>query len=240
MPVAKKAPSARKSPARNAAKPAAKRAAPAPGRTAKSAGKDAAPSTPKRGNKRVNNRADSRLPQLMEAAAALFASRGFEGTSVRDIVGRVGMLPGSLYAHFDNKEELLLAVYEEGVERIRAAVEQALADEDEPWERLEVACRAHLDNLLKKNGYAQVVIRVRPEDVPGVSRQLVALRDSYEQIFRQLVARLPLVTGVDRRGMRLFLLGALNWSPEWYKPGGDSPRKIASGFIKLLRRAPGR
>jgi len=186
---------------------------------------------------RPASRADSRLPQLMEQAAALFAARGFEGTSVRDIVAQVGMLPGSLYAHFANKEELLLAVYEEGVRRIREAVQAAAQAEADPWERLEAACRAHLDNLLKKSPYAQVVIRVRPEDVPGVRDQLVTLRDGYEQIFRQLVARLPLAAGTDRRAFRLLLLGALNWSPEWYRPGGESPRRIATSFLKLLRPA---
>jgi len=174
----------------------------------------------------------------MEQAAALFAARGFEGASVRDIVGRVGMLPGSLYAHFSNKEALLLAVYEEGVRRVRAAVETAIAAETDPWMRLEAACRAHLDVLLKKSAYAQVVIRVRPDEAPGVRGQLVALRDGYERIFRELIASLPLAPGADRRNLRLLLLGALNWSPEWYRPGGDNPRRIASGFLRLLRHAP--
>jgi AcrR family transcriptional regulator len=187
------------------------------------------------GTPRTESRADSRLPHLMEEAASLFAARGFEGASVRDIVGRVGMLPGSLYAHFGGKEALLLAVYEEGVRRIRAAVDAAIESETDPWARLEAACRAHLDNLLAKSAYAQVVIRVRPDDVPGVRERLVALRDGYEQVFRGLVARLPLPVGSDRRSLRLLLLGALNWSPEWYQAGGDSPRKIASGFIRLLR-----
>ncbi len=156
---------------------------------------------------------------------------------MRDIAGRVGMLPGSLYAHFANKEELLLAVYEEGVRRIRSAVETAIAAEADPWARLEAACRAHLDVLLKKGAYAQVVIRVRPGEAPGVRNQLAALRDGYERIFRELIAGLPLAPGADRRNLRLLLLGALNWSPEWYRPGGDSPRRIASGFLRLLRQA---
>ena len=184
-------------------------------------------------------RADSRLPQLLEHAAALFAQRGFEGTSVRDIVAPVGMLPGSLYAHFANKEELLLAVYEEGVKRIREAVQAAIDAETDPWARLEAACRAHLDVLLKKSAYAQVVIRVRPDEAPGVRPRLVALRDGYEQTFRDLIARLPLAPGTDRRTLRLMLLGALNWSPEWYRPGGDSPRKLASGFLRLLKHTRG-
>jgi AcrR family transcriptional regulator len=185
-------------------------------------------------------RADSRLPQLLDHAAALFAARGFEGASVRDIVGPVGMLPGSLYAHFASKDALLLAVYGEGVRRIEQAVRAAIAGETEPWTRLEAACRAHLGALLQQSAYAQVVIRVRPDQAPRVRTQLVALRDGYEQIFRELVARLPLAAGADRRVLRLLLLGALNWAPDWYRPGGDNPRKIASSMVRLLWRAQAR
>ena len=55
--------------------------------------------------------ADSRLPQILDHAARLFRTKGFEATSVRDIARAVGMLPGSLYCHFATKEELLAAVY---------------------------------------------------------------------------------------------------------------------------------
>ena len=74
-----------------------------------------------------NRRATSRLPHLLDAAARAFAERGFAAASVRDIVGPVGMLPGSLYCHFATKEALLAAVYREGVERIGAAVDAAVA-----------------------------------------------------------------------------------------------------------------
>ena len=75
----------------------------------------------------------SRLPQLLDEAARAFAARGFAAASVREIVGPVGMLPGSLYCHFATKEALLVAVYREGVERISAAVDAAVAPLAEPW-----------------------------------------------------------------------------------------------------------
>ena len=79
-----------------------------------------------------NRRATSRLPHLLDAAARAFAERGFAAASVRDIVGPVGMLPGSLYCHFATKEALLAAVYREGVERIGAAVDAAVAPLEDP------------------------------------------------------------------------------------------------------------
>lgn len=184
---------------------------------------------------RRSARAHNRLPQLLDEAARLFRAQGFHGTSVREIVQSIDMLPGSLYYHFAAKEDLLAAVYEEGVHRISERVLGAIASETGAWRRLEAACIAHLEALLEDSDYAQVVIRVRPADVPAVAPSLVALRDRYEEIFVGLVAALPLRRGTDRRSLRLMLLGALNWSQTWYRAGRDDARAIGREFVALLR-----
>ena len=114
------------------------------------------------------------MPRILDRAACLFREKGFQGASVRDIAGSVGMLPGSLYCHFDSKEDLLVAVYAEGVQRLSRALEQALEDaaarEEDAWQRLEAACVAHLQALLDGGDYAQVMVRVQPGEAPGASR----------------------------------------------------------------------
>jgi len=180
-------------------------------------------------------RADNRLPLLLDEAARLFGAQGFHGTSVRDIVRAVQMLPGSIYYHFATKDLLLATVYAEGVRRISERVKAAVDARTDPWERLEAACVAHLEALLAENDYAQVVIRVQPADVPSVAERLVAQRDGYERLFVDLISALPVDHGADRRGMRLMLLGALNWTQTWYRPGRDDPRTIARRFVRLLR-----
>ena len=180
-------------------------------------------------------RADNRLPRLLDEAARLFGAQGFHGTSIRDIVRAVDMLPGSIYYHFATKDLLLAAVYAEGVRRIAERVNAAVAAKTDPWERLEAACVAHLEALLAENHYAQVVIRVQPTDVPSVASDLIAYRDGYERRFVDLVAALPVARGVDRKSLRLLLLGALNWTLTWYRPGRDEPRGIAKRFVHLLR-----
>jgi TetR/AcrR family transcriptional regulator, cholesterol catabolism regulator len=182
-------------------------------------------------------RADNRLRLVLDAAARLFREKGYASTSMRDIAAASGMLPGSLYYHFPSKEALLVAVYGEGVGHITAAVETALAREGDPWERLERACTAHLETLLSGSDYAQVVVRVRPDDVPEVAQELTALRDGYERTFAQSIQSLPLSRPTDRRALKLMLLGALNWSQTWYRPGRDSPAVVARRFLRLLRDA---
>ncbi|HEY2189449.1 MAG TPA: TetR/AcrR family transcriptional regulator [Caldimonas sp.] len=181
-------------------------------------------------------RVSSRLPRLLDEAAHAFAQRGFAAASVREIVAPVGMLPGSLYCHFATKEALLAAVYREGVERIGAAVDAAIAPIEDPWQRLEAACVAHLVSLLDQTDYSQVVIRVRPSDAPAAESELIALRDSYEKRFARLVGALPLARPTDRTMLRLLLVGALNWSQTWYRAGGGAtPERIARRFVGVLK-----
>jgi AcrR family transcriptional regulator len=190
---------------------------------------------PPRSAVRAAPRAHNRLPQILDEAAKLFREKGFQATSVRDIVRAVDMLPGSLYYHFAAKEDLLLAVYAEGVRRITDSVTRAVDGRRDPWERLEAACVGHLEALLQESDYAQVVIRVRPSDAPSVADALVSLRDEYEKVFNDLIAALPLARGVDRRSLKLMLMGALNWSQTWYQPGRTAPAAIAKRFVALLR-----
>jgi AcrR family transcriptional regulator len=179
---------------------------------------------------------NSRLPQLLDRAATVFAEHGFTGASIREIVGPIGMLPGSLYSHFPTKERLLVAVYREGVERISKVVDKAIEKERDPWARLEAACVAHLSSVLDKTNYSQVVIRVRPSDAPSAAEELIALRNDYESRFMMLVDALELPRNVDRRDFRLLLVGALNWSQTWYRPSGSrKPAEIARRFVRILK-----
>lgn len=181
--------------------------------------------------------ADSRAPLVLDAAARLLCRRGYEGTSVRDIARAAGMLPGSLYCHFATKDDLLVAVYERGVERIRDAVLAASQRCDGPWQKLEAACVAHLETILRDDDYARVVVRVFPSDAPGATARLAPLREHYEALWRDLVGALPLPARTDRRTLRLMLLGALNWTQHWYHAGGGtSPRTLARQFTALLRQ----
>ena len=187
-------------------------------------------------------RADNRLVGLLDAAARCFAERGYAGTTMREIAVGAAMKPGSLYYHFPSKEQLLVAVYEAGVreldDAVAAATAASAAREADAWAQLEAACTAHLETILRDSPYAQVLIRVLPQDVPEVAERLRAQRSQYEQRWQTLVRALPLPPRTDRGALRLMLLGALNWSRFWYQPSGpDSPRVLARKFIAFLKES---
>ncbi|MBB2912313.1 AcrR family transcriptional regulator [Streptosporangium becharense] len=72
--------------------------------------------------------ASERRDHLVKLAAELFARKGFQATTVREIAEEAGILSGSLYHHFDSKEtivdEVLTTFLDDLVGRYRAALEQ--------------------------------------------------------------------------------------------------------------------
>jgi len=59
-------------------------------------------------------------------------------------------------------------------------------------------------------------------------------RDDYERRFRDLIAALKLRRVIDRTLLRLMLLGALNWTRVWYRPGKQKPGAIAQQWVKEI------
>lgn len=181
-------------------------------------------------------RVDNRREALLDAAARVFNSHGFASATIRDIATAAGMLPGSVYYHFDSKEELFIAVHEEGIRRTTQTVLEALEGVAGPWRRLEAAVCAHLRAILDRSDYAAVVIAPNRQIDPDLQARLVALRDSYEAIFRELIEALPLVAGTDRKYLRLALMGAINWTQTWFKREGEAPETLGRKLLKVFQQ----
>ena len=191
------------------------------------------------GNRRKERRRkDNRRARILDAAAHCFSRAGYEGTSVRDISSAAGILPGSMYYHFASKEEVLGAVHDEGVRKVKTKVAEAIARENEPWARLEAACAAHLEALHAAKEYGSVIATEFPHRHSKQLRaRMIVARDEYENMFRELVDAVPLRAGASHKYLRLSLIGAMAWSLVWYKPGGDDISEIAKHIIDLFRAA---
>jgi len=180
-------------------------------------------------------RSDNRRQELMASAAHLFNQRGYDATSMRDIAREAGMLAGSMYYHFPSKDDLIIATYEEGARLITEAVLDAIAHITDPWERLEQAAAAHMNTLFGGNNFSILLCADISRTAPPLRIRLIESRDSYDALFMELIEALPLPEDVDPTLIRLSLLGSLNWSSSWYRPGGQTPAQIGALFVRLLR-----
>jgi AcrR family transcriptional regulator len=179
---------------------------------------------------------DERQDQILRAAAELFVRHGYVGTSIRDIAQQVGLLPGSVYHHFPSKEDLFVAIHREGFRQLVSRSENAIGKEADPWRRLELACAVHIDGAVAGDAIARITaIGLFAIHEDRLQQRLERDRKNYDQQFRKLVADLDLPRTTDRSIFRLALLGALNWTLIWYRPGKATPRQIARELIRIFR-----
>ena len=79
------------------------------------------------------NKSDLKLDRknaFVNAAEELFKEKGFENTSIDDIVERVGVAKGLFYYYFDSKEELLGQILQRLIEEVRSSVRAAMNEKD--------------------------------------------------------------------------------------------------------------
>lgn len=167
--------------------------------------------------------------EVLDAAARVFARRGYADASVQDVADELGILKGSLYHYIKMKEDLLFWL----LEAVHADVEVILEDVSQaegitPLERLELYVRRqvlyNLDNLER--------ISIYYHDVEALSEQrlatILARRRTHEKFITGLIKEAQ-ATGVadpaaDPRILANCLFATIIWTYRWYKPNGRTSR----------------
>lgn len=185
------------------------------------------------------NKNSKRRKELVAIAARLFCNQGYETTTVRTLADAMGIKSGSLFHHFNDKQEILYAVIESGMLHAMEIAKQTLITAQTPRERLYGLARAHLSTLLEDRD-AHVVAIYEWRSLTQESRDLlVKLRDAYEENWCTVINECHaagLITG-DQSLHRHLALGALNWTVQWYKPEGQlNPDTLAEELVAMVLR----
>ena len=169
--------------------------------------------------------------RVLEQAAWLFQRQGYRETTLRDIAAASGMKAGSIYYHFDSKEQLLDAVLETGIERITAEFVEAartMPPGTPARERLRRHVLAHLEALYEHGPFTTSHVTVFKSAPDAVKALGVPSRDAYEQLWADLLDRFAadglLRPDVDLALQRILLLSAANATLDWFDRNG--PRTI--------------
>lgn len=204
---------------------------------------DAAKRPRGRPRKTVDERDDgNRRHALLEAAAQLFRRKGFAATTTRDIAAASGMQSGSPFYHFKSKDALLLAVMEEGMNSALARQHAVVTAPGHaalpPQAQLRVLVRAHFDVLLGPGNDFVPVMLYEWRSLNARQRKLMAqLIAQYEAIW------MPVLEALHANGQlrtpaplaRLLILGAMNWSVQWFDPKkGASLATLSDAAMNLF------
>ena len=165
---------------------------------------------------------------VVAAAGRLFATRGYHGTSMRDLGKDLGLLGSSLYSHVESKQDLLVDVVEEGSRLFETSAARATEHQGSAAEILAALIWGHVDVVLDNLDVARTFLNeARMLDVEHRTR-VVEARDHYEETFRK-VLRAVAADGSFRRDVdpktdTIFVLSVLNAVERWYDPGGELDR----------------
>jgi len=179
--------------------------------------------------------------RILDAAARVFREEGYANARLVDIAERAGIQTGSLYYHFDSREDLVAEILRLGIETSWAHVRDALdalPAESTALDRLATAIRAHTLAVLEIGDYASAQARIVGQVPAEVSKGHLADQRRYGAYWHSLIdaaaAAGSLRPGLDLFVARMLVLGALNWTAEWYEPKrGVSAAAIADAAVVM-------
>ncbi|WP_172970713.1 TetR family transcriptional regulator [Pseudomonas marincola] len=181
---------------------------------------------------------ESARGKLLQMAAHLFRSKGFDRTTVRDLAGAVGIQSGSIFHHFKSKDEILRSVMEETIRYNTALMRDALGQAANTRERMLALIRCELQSIMGGTGEAMAVLVYEWRSLSDDGQQFIlALRDEYEQIWLDVLeeARVQGEFSGDPFIIRRFLTGALSWTNTWFRSEGPmSLDQLAEQALTLV------
>jgi AcrR family transcriptional regulator len=182
-------------------------------------------------------RYDQRRAAMVRTAVHLFNSSGFHSTSVEDIARELGLSKALLYYYFSDKTELLYECYLHALDCTLAAVTEAAERGRTGREKLETYLRLQFKTLAGTDGAAWVLSdlsALAPQQRRHVRKQSRAI-DQMLQLFLAEGLADGSISGAEPKITEFFIIGALNWLPRWYKPGGSlSGEQLGDIFLRLV------
>jgi len=177
--------------------------------------------------------------RLLEHATKLFAKKGFDRTSVQEIVEAAGVTKGAMYHYFGSKDDLLYEIYARVLREQTRQLESVASSSAPLRERLAAAASdvvvSSIDNLDDNTIFLQSMHQLSPDKQKAVRAE----RRKYHERFRGLVEEgqasgefrtdKPADVVVD------FFFGSVHHLGSWYRRGGTlSARQVGDHYAYLL------
>jgi len=176
--------------------------------------------------------------RILDGAARMFREKGYAAVSLRAIAAAQNMQGGSLYYHFDSKEQIVTEILNTGIDLVRVAVEYAISmlPQSAPHGSIiRTAVRVHLSALLEHSDYTSANVRIFGQVPPSVQAANLATRANYEDCWKRILNNAQrdgaLRPGADLNVARLTLIGAMNASLEWFDPAQGSVDQLAARLV---------
>ncbi len=188
-----------------------------------------------------NGKAPGKRERILTAAMRIFASKGFYGAKVADIADDAGVADGTIYLYFKSKDDILISLFEEQMERVNVELRRAMDAEPRADDKLRSFIRAYME-LVAENRHAAEVITIELRQSakfmkeyrnPRFAEFLKALAAVIDEGQRQGLLRADIPAPIAARA----LFGALDeLALMWVTTRGDKLdiRKVADWMSDLV------
>jgi len=130
-------------------------------------------------------RARDRQQRILEAAADVFAQRGYGDAAVEEIATSAGTSKGGLYFHFPGKEALLMALLDHTGSLLMGRVQAAMEEQEAPVDKAAAALLTMLRTLGKHRSLARIFAMEALGAGPKLNRRIMELHQSFETVIEE-------------------------------------------------------
>lgn len=127
-----------------------------------------------------------RRQAIVEAAARLFASCGYTDCEIERVASELNIAKGTVYLYFSSKEELFYACVDSGMTALRAAIDEAVAPVEDPFQRIAAGVSAYLRFFEEYPQHAELLIQERANFKHRKKPTYFEYRDASRGRWRQL------------------------------------------------------
>lgn len=179
-------------------------------------------------------RYELRRSELVDAAAGVFADRGYDSTSMQELSRQIGLAAGGIYHYFPSKERLLIGICDELVDPLLARALDELDEHETPKEQLRRLVRTWVLHVTGHRDHMLVFQQERHAIEHGEQwRGVREARKDFERLVEQVLARAA--PELDRRIALSALLGMVNHTAQWFDHRGRlETSDVADGYVDLV------
>jgi AcrR family transcriptional regulator len=201
----------------------------------------------------ADTRFDRRLGEILDYATEVFAEKGYEGASMRNLSRLSGISLAGLYYYFESKEKLLYFIQQHTFRTIIERLRERLQTSNDPETRIRIFVHNHISYSVAKQKAMKVLAHEDDVLKNGYGNELAAIKREYYRICVGLVEDLVKAEGLQFVGRHaggtggigtrtavLGLFGMMNWLYTWYRPRVDPDaetiaREISDIFLRGVR-----
>ncbi|HEX7321946.1 MAG TPA: TetR/AcrR family transcriptional regulator [Mycobacterium sp.] len=199
----------------------------------------AAPSAP---SDQQDSKAARTRGRILDAAAHILSLKGYAGTRLSDVAERAEIQTPAIYYHFPSRDDLVEEVMYSGIADMVKHLKRVLdglPPDTSPMDRVIAAVDAHLRHELELSDYTTASIRNSGQIPPPLRTRQIRENERYGRIWRRLIDNLAasgqLRSDLDPRMAQLLVVGALNWTAEWWDPRRGSLEKVIQNAQSIVR-----